>query len=348
MKKISFMLVLLLVMQFSMCVFAENTDLVKVFDTADNTQLVKVDNQLAEAVADLKALGILKGDENGDIRTDDFVTRAEAAAMLVRANGLDAEAVYDGVPKFEDIKNHWSVKDVSAAAMIGITNGTTATTFSPDRDVTIQELVKMTVCLLGYGEMAEQRGGYPHGYIQTAMTYGLLKGINAEAAAAKREDVIKILANALDTPLMVQIGFGSVNEFAVMDGKDGREFLSLRKKVGFDESVPGEAPEEMTEETTDGVPRFNGEEYTNRLVQIKNLKKSKSGYSFENSLNDEDKATYIVNDDTYVDVKETTLELDEIKNGLYAFCWHYTDDEGDIELLKIELLKKAPQGIEGK
>ena len=54
---------------------------------------------------------------------------------------------------------------------------------------------------------------------------------------------------------------------------------------------------------------------------------------------------YIVNDDTYVQITSNTVDIAEIKNGMYAQVWHYANDKDEIEILKIELMKNKPSGI---
>ena len=49
----------------------------------------------------------------------------------------------------------------------------------------------------------------------------------------------------------------------------------------------------------------------------------------------------IVSDDASTD---NTLDIKNIKNGMYAQVWHYTDDKDEIEILKIELMKDKPSG----
>lgn len=47
--------------------------------------------------------------------------------------------------------------------------------FFPENTAKVQELVKVLVCALGYGDMAEYMGGYPYGYVSEAANVGILK-----------------------------------------------------------------------------------------------------------------------------------------------------------------------------
>ena len=132
---------------------------------------------------------------------------------------------------------------------------------------------------------------------------------------------------------MKQVGFGAITEFEIMDGENGRAFLSLGTEL---EKLYGEK---------DDVPRYNGEEFVGRVLQITDLEKTEEGYKFKNSLNEEDDATYVVNENTYVYLSVNTVELDKIEDGMYAQVWHLANDSGEIEIFKIELMKEKPAGI---
>lgn len=210
-------------------------------------------NDVIAEVEDLKSSAIMLGDPDGNMRLDDAVTRAEAAALIIRAYGYDVNTIDIAKSDFTDMDGHWASKEVSVAKSLGLVDGTTDTAFEPDKSVTIQEFVEMTVSLLGYKERAEVQGGYPHGYLMTANSLGLTKGITAEATDnAIRKDVAVILAKALDIPLMVQTGFGSVNEYTVLDGKNGVELKTLR-------IIRGDA-DTAENQSDSNVPHFNGEE----------------------------------------------------------------------------------------
>ena len=73
------------------------------------------------------------------------------------------------------------------------------------------------------------QGGYPHGYMMNAEILGLMKGIESESVAnVLRAEAAVIISNALDVPLMMQTGFGSSEEFTIMDGKNNIALQTLR------------------------------------------------------------------------------------------------------------------------
>ncbi len=181
-----------------------------------------------DAIEELISFNIIEGDPNGDLRLEDSITRGEAAKVITHLLGVEAveqaETVFPDVPK-----EYWASGYISVIHISGIINGMPDGNFEPTAPVTNEQLIKMIVCALGYYQKAEQFGGYPFGYMQLALTNGLLKGVDVSGMSpATRGDAAIILHNALDAPLMRQTGFGSKAEFVIMDGKNGNALETLR------------------------------------------------------------------------------------------------------------------------
>ncbi len=97
-----------------------------------------------QAIEGLAARGIITGDTAADgsmvFRPDDTMTRAEFAAIVVRALGL--EPVAKNV--FSDIKPAaWYAAYIDTANACGIVKGTSATTFEPNSQITRQDAAVM-------------------------------------------------------------------------------------------------------------------------------------------------------------------------------------------------------------
>ena len=181
--------------------------------------------------SELISLGILKGDPDGNMRLDDVITRAEATALITRMNANNNDILNDYLyrPTFNDIENHWAAKEITFAHENALVEGTSERTFEPDKNVSVQEFAKMLITLLGYKEMAEQQGGFPHGYMMTGSRLGLFAGLYLEGPDdVSRKTVAAMLVNSLDVPLMKQSGFGANTEYIVMDGKNGVELETFR------------------------------------------------------------------------------------------------------------------------
>jgi len=102
----------------------------------------------------LAKTGVIKGNENGEARVQDKVTRAEATAIVMRFLGLDNISVQNSVVEFTDVnKDDWFYQTVMSAYKCGIAKGDSETTFSPNRNVTREEVVVMVVNALKYANL---------------------------------------------------------------------------------------------------------------------------------------------------------------------------------------------------
>ncbi len=126
------------------------------------------------------------------------ITRAEFAAMIVRALGLSTSATTD---KFSDVDSSaWYAGAVAAAANAGIVNGDTAGTFRPSAVITRQELAAMVVraskfagkevtltdeqvseALAAYSDA--DKLGWAKAEVAAAVSAGIVKGQSATSVA---------------------------------------------------------------------------------------------------------------------------------------------------------------------
>lgn len=184
-----------------------------------------------KAVDEIFKYGIMKGDPDGNLRSGDAVTRAEAVVLLTRLcedySNILKESIFES--PFDDVINHWAAPEILYAYKNNLIDGTSGTTFEPERNVTVQEFAKMLVTLLGYKEPSERRGGFPNGYFVTASSLGLMDNLNSPITEnALRMDVALMIANSLDIPHMKQSGFGENSEYIVMDGKNDTSLETFR------------------------------------------------------------------------------------------------------------------------
>lgn len=171
---------------------------------------------------ELFRFGIMSGDETGELRLDDLITRAEAVKMLCTAGNLEGAEITEAFPDVS--KAHWAFSDIVAAKSKHIICGDENGNFRPDAFVSNEEMVKMLVCLLGYGEMAEEQGGYPAGYTAIASKCGITSDLSLiPGKFANRNDVGIMVYNALSVPLMITSGTAEngEKEFLVLDGENG-------------------------------------------------------------------------------------------------------------------------------
>lgn len=158
------------------------------------------DSYYNEAAGLLTKMGIFQGYEDGTLKPDSTITRAEMSAVILRIMDMTATSEYSDV--FSDVtSSHWAAKEIQTAYNAGIINGMGDGTFAPDSPVTFEQAVKMLVCAIGYGNLAAGQGGYPTGYIKVAARKGIevTKNVNAQTGdEAARGNVIKMAYNTIN------------------------------------------------------------------------------------------------------------------------------------------------------
>jgi hypothetical protein len=100
------------------------------------------------AIEELASRHIVYGTTSETYSPNSKLTRAQFAAMLTRALGLEAT----GENPFADTTGKWFEKDVQALYEAGIIKGTSATTFDPNAYITRQQAVSMLEKILEHTE----------------------------------------------------------------------------------------------------------------------------------------------------------------------------------------------------
>lgn len=190
-----------------------------------------------EAVSRLELLNVLKGYPDGSFKPEGMITRAEFAAVAVRARGLEnvAVAAKGLATGFSDVPaSHWASGYVGTAASMGIVNGIGNGLFAPSAPVKYEEAVTMLVRALGYESEAMAKGGYPFGYLIVAEDIGLLDDARStQGTFASRGLVALLTDNALEIPMMITVGFGSDARY-VVSGEERTKAVYLLDYMGFD------------------------------------------------------------------------------------------------------------------
>lgn len=162
------------------------------------------DNYYQKALSLCNSLGIITGYEDGSIKPESNVTRAEMASIILRMLNMTATSKYQNA--FTDVSSsHWAADQIQTAQEAGIISGMGDGTFVPDGDVTYAQVIVMLVNAMNYKDDAQYYTVAPGahwatGYIQTAALSGLnlLKNAPGENdVASERGTVIKMVYNAL-------------------------------------------------------------------------------------------------------------------------------------------------------
>lgn len=178
------------------------------------------DTTYEKAYFDVVSLGIFKGDENGDLRLGDALTRAEFAAIMTRVLRSEdmAVAFKDVAAIFTDVRqDDWFCGYIGAVCANGLMRGVSDNQFDPYSNVTYEQAVKTLVATLGYTTVAEKKGGYPTGYMAEGIRLGLTKNVPNESPLT-RESVMKLIYNALDVDMLV-MEFGGKGGYYIEEGK---------------------------------------------------------------------------------------------------------------------------------
>lgn len=147
--------------------------------------------------ARLEGFGLMQGHEDGTFGEDEELTRAQMCMIAARI--LQMENVDLGENSYTDVADdHWAKGVITTLSESKIVNGMGNNTFMPDKSVTYFEAAKILVSVLGYGSFAEDKGGFPNGYLAQASNLGLLKDVTARDAAISRGEVAHMVNRALD------------------------------------------------------------------------------------------------------------------------------------------------------
>lgn len=241
---------------------------------------------------DLYALGIMVGDQTGNLRLEDTITRAEVAKMLCIAGELTPKTKVGTIDMFLDVsENHWAYNYIYVAKDNGIIVGDENGLFNAENKVTNEEVVKMLVCLLGYDVLAEMKAGYPSGYVAEADRLGITSGMQFDInTPAIREHVAVMIFRAMDVPLLLKKGEGNESEtgeaYVVADGLNGVAHITLRGTRGLKRDTSLTTIDKLAQAFASQYPYKEGDReksYTlhPNIVYSSGMEKTENGLVYE-------------------------------------------------------------------
>ncbi|CDN45446.1 S-layer homology domain-containing protein, partial [Paenibacillus sp. P22] len=159
------------------------------------------------AIEEMAAKGIMLGVGGDKFAPNKPLTRAEFITALFRAFRLDAAETVGGLSDvkpmraFSDVKpDSWYAEAVAAAARLGITGGTGAGNFEPNRVITREEMAVMAANVLNYlGSLKStdvnaklagfkdrsQIAGYARSSVAQLAALGVMNGAGGDGFAPK-------------------------------------------------------------------------------------------------------------------------------------------------------------------
>lgn len=161
----------------------------------------------ADSILFLRSKNVISGYKDGTFRPNTQVTRAQLAAMLVRAKGLSTGSLKN--PEFTDVPTgYWAYKEIAAAKKAGIIGGFPDGTFGPDQPVTREQLAGMiartfeTKASIEGREFGDIGQSWAKEAILNLSSAGIMGGypdnIFAPKRAATRAEISEILARAIE------------------------------------------------------------------------------------------------------------------------------------------------------
>lgn len=209
----------------------------------DNVPVPTEQSNYQDEIDVMKALGIMTGDENGNFLPKDGVTRAEFAQILSIILQLEKSDTsqawyrqfltgtdYDNTIKtpiaptedrFVDVDSeHWAKQIIEQITTLGYMSGATNDTFLPDEKITVNEVDKTFIKLLGYEVKANINGGYPVGYNHIASELKMLEGLNSFGdVPIKREEIAKLIYNCFDIEVLAVSSIGENTNYTTVAGE---------------------------------------------------------------------------------------------------------------------------------
>ncbi len=126
----------------------------------------------------VKSLGIMNGNENGDLMLDKNVTRAEFAKMAADVSKYHENVSGRAyVSLFSDVKSeHWASAYIKLAVDKKWFAGYVDGTFRPENIIKYEEGIAVALRIMGY-DFSEATGVYPNVQLDKAREIGLLKNL---------------------------------------------------------------------------------------------------------------------------------------------------------------------------
>lgn len=173
-----------------------------------------VHERYEKQTAKLKALGLFN---SFDKAAEEAVSRSDFAAVIMDLMGMGGMD-FGAVAYLDVRKSHQNYNAVAFAKRYGVMTGLSEYQFDPDRTITYTEAVKTLLSAMGYGALADRKGGYPNGYLIVA------DSLNFDIAVGSLnwEQMVNMLVQALDNYILSAIS---------IEQQEGRVLYSDKAKV---------------------------------------------------------------------------------------------------------------------
>lgn len=207
------------------------------------------DSKQADAIAYLRAFGVLKGDAGtNNVRPDDALTREEFVIIVARATGNEATA--NGLAGYPtsfvdaDAISDWAVGAVNLATGQGWIRGYEDGSFQPKGNLTMAEAITVLVRVTGHEMTVPTSAVWPVGHIMKGNQVGVNAGVKVDGnAPITRQDMARLTYNSLFIDTVVKDAEGKTGK--------GDSLASLYTVTGAVSSV-NSSDEEIVIDDGDG------------------------------------------------------------------------------------------------
>ncbi|OWR32036.1 hypothetical protein CDO73_06080 [Saccharibacillus sp. O23] len=153
-------------------------------------------------------LQLVNGYADGTFKPNDFITRAEFAALLNRSFDVRAG---NASTALTDIESHWAKEDIRNLVSTGVIKGYADDSFKPNQTITREEMVVMLSRIVNLDRLAkdEEKGRFndlDHAYaaaeIKAGAQAGMVRGNGSgnfyPKSSATRAEALQVILNALE------------------------------------------------------------------------------------------------------------------------------------------------------
>lgn len=272
-------------------------------------------------------LEIIKDGEIQKFDETKIVTRAELSCALVRfLNMEDVSKTLNLHNAYTDISDdYWAAGHIALCKKMGIFGNVNTNAFYPDKPVTLEEAVNMTVWVLGYTDVIKTNTASYSVYTD------LLKGLDINLSTPlNHRTLIKLLDNALDTEIVSPVVFNDGDVSLKVSGITAFEmYFPKYFKVRGVVRATGETALTGTG-VKNGAVLIGDKVYNAETVGIDMLGKSVLAYGKE--IDEEYFLTAVFEDDSRN--RELFLEAADIKS-VSGKTVAYSDENGRSEKLTL-------------
>ena len=147
-------------------------------------------SKMPDPIEQLKYIGLITGDENGDLRLDRTMTRAEACAVLSKTMGNN-DSYVPNETDFTDVpSDHWAAPCIYYLKNKGYVRGMSESEFEPEGVIAFHQFIFLVSRIVDPNHRSEQ---------WVAESINLISRPFVEAHDVTRQEAFELISKALST-----------------------------------------------------------------------------------------------------------------------------------------------------